>query len=124
MKKILVVNDDKAIQSMVKDMFGSYVEVLQAFTLAKAQELYTQNKDAILIVVDGSVETPKTVDTIPFVEGVVRDGYLGVLLAASQDTDPNVKLMQAGCHYSISEGGANPSSNFLATIRRLIGSGK
>ncbi|MEK7664082.1 MAG: hypothetical protein AAB340_01370 [Patescibacteria group bacterium] len=116
MKKVLVVNDNEKIQSIVRT-FGELLSfaAIQATSLKEGKDLYDQNQDVDLIVMDGSVDNNHELDSIPLVKEM-RKTYEGPILAASSNFLYNEDLIRAGCSHKIDSPG-----DLIAKIRLILG---
>jgi CheY-like chemotaxis protein len=101
MKKILVIDDDLTFQILFKRQVESKIKdamTVPAHNRAEAKEIFKQNPNPALIVMDGCLEST-TPDTISLVEEI-RKTYKGPMIANSSDEVARHKLVQAGCsHY-------------------------
>lgn len=105
---VLIVEDDETLQGLYKRFLGKMgnIDVLQAFSLEEAKELFSENKDRInIVVLDGNVPLrrkgsdsngPGT--TVDFAYSI-RDHFNGPMIASSSDMACSRLLERAGCQY-------------------------
>jgi len=94
MKKILVVEDNDSWQSSWKRDLQEF-QLLVADSIKEAKELFSQNSDIDLIVMDACVpgDSPNTMDLVR----EIRKVYQGPILANSSIFEYRKTLMSAGC---------------------------
>ncbi|KKQ34496.1 MAG: HD domain protein [Candidatus Nomurabacteria bacterium GW2011_GWB1_37_5] len=97
MKKILVIDDDKMVQLPFKRILGDKYNVLQAYNLKEAAELFQNNPDVDLIVMDGCL-SDKGLDTLPLIEEI-RKTFKGTMIASSSRVDYRATMVEKGCSY-------------------------
>lgn len=100
-RKVLVIEDEVIIQRLIKNVLRRFeLEVLSALTLSEACDLFQLNQEEIIIVViDGSIETPDKLDTIPLIRKI-SENFDRPIVAISSREDFNQALLQNGCtHY-------------------------
>jgi len=114
MKKVLVVNDSELIQDMVRMAMGELCAILRATSLQMGRELYDQNQDVDLVVMDGCVDS-SSLDSIPLVEEI-RKTYKGPILAASSSFLCNEELVLAGCDCEIKN-----TRDLIPKIKLILG---
>jgi DNA-binding NtrC family response regulator len=106
---ILIVEDDEGQQWYYNDELerksGGRIAFLKAHDLATAQQLFDQNSEQIdVIVVDGRLPKSHTIRNLTFsTEFVmnVRQTFKGPMIAASDMSAFNDKLMAAGCDHRV-----------------------
>jgi len=94
--KVLIIEDDKIIQSAFAAILRGKVIILSAFTIEQAEELFESNPDIHIIAVDG--EVPRGTPTISLVVKI-RKTFTGPMIAISNHPDNRAKLLRAGCDY-------------------------
>ena len=94
-ERILVVEDDRLIQNAILRLCGDFnIEVLQAFDLKQAQELFLANQDVDGIIWDGKLPDGESPSLI---EGIISKGYKGPMVANAGDPYVAEKQMKNGC---------------------------
>jgi hypothetical protein len=98
--KILVIEDEALIQFAIEMSLPSDVELVQAFTLAEAEEKFATEEDITHIFVD--FDLYKKTTELLVIE--IRKIFSGLIIAISSDDDSNRILKKAGCNYSVKKG--------------------
>jgi DNA-binding response OmpR family regulator len=101
--KVLILDDNSSFQRFLalelpEQFWGEKIEVLGAFSICEAEDLFGRNPDVDIIAVDACV--PGTdINTVPFVRKVRARGYVGPMVAMSSYSENRVLLRRAGCDY-------------------------
>ena len=93
--KILIVEDMPKWQRSYAKALGDVADVLSAYSIQEAQDLFAQNRDVALIVMDACV--PGDVPTTLPLVGRFRKHFKGPMIAASSLSDYRDRLVVAGC---------------------------
>ncbi len=97
MKKVLVVEDNRFYSDMIFSNFGSKVLVMKAFTIKEAENIFQENPDIDVILMDACVpgDTPNTMGLV----SKIRETFKGPIITISSDSSYSKKLIEAGCNY-------------------------
>lgn len=97
MQKVLIVEDSLKIQGQYENALSGLAELLQAYDLKMGEQLYQENSDIALVVMDGCIGTnyPNTLDLIR----KIRLTFKGPMIATSADSNFRNILEDAGCDY-------------------------
>lgn len=95
--KVLIVEDDNDYQGMYSSELGEKVHLLQAFTINEAEEMFAENSDIALVVMDACVasEWPNTQELVR----LIRASFKVPMIAASSDWDYRQELKRCGCDH-------------------------
>jgi len=96
--RVLIVEDDPVLQMLWEDDLGSKVEVLSALTIQQAEELFANNPDVALVVMDACLYD-SGIDTIPLVRKI-RKTFHGPMISSSGNPKYQKLLREAGCDHS------------------------
>jgi CheY-like chemotaxis protein len=123
-KKILIVEDDKATQSIYAGLLNGSAEILQATTISEAGILLADNhEDVALMVFDGNVPWKpgdKSGTTVSLIAGI-RAGcicdkkFTGPMIATSFSRQLLAEQVAAGCDY------ACPKEAVTDLVKLLLG---
>ena len=105
-KKVLIVEDRDTTQSGYRASLQDDVQLLQAFTIEQAREIFGANPDIDLIVMDGCVPGFE-INTPPLVREF-RKTFRGPIIATSSSSDYRQELMLAGCSHEVGSKGDVP----------------
>ena len=101
---IAMTSDDD--QTRYKEKLGGKVILLQAHTLKEARDLFAQNIKDISVIVVGSYlkknqddRPSKKLNTCDLVEDFCSKGFNDRIIAASDDKNICIRLIQSGCVY-------------------------
>ena len=97
MKKVLIVEDDPDWQSMWKRKLEGKVHVLMASSVEKGEQLFNENPDVDVIVMDACVSGEEP-DTLPLVTNI-RQTFSGPMIAASGSYTFRQCLKSYGCDH-------------------------
>ncbi|MEK7574787.1 MAG: response regulator [Patescibacteria group bacterium] len=111
-KKVLIVEDDRVVQSGYCRALDDRVALLHAFSIEQARIMFHANSGLALIVMDGFM--PGDVSTIPLVHEFRAAGFTGPMLASSTSAEISLKLVEAGCSYKC------PKRGVVAEIELLF----
>jgi DNA-binding response OmpR family regulator len=115
--KVLVVEDDRMLQRMIALQLRDTATVLSAHTLDEARNLFANNPDVRLVVLDGCLGSAFRVqipDTLPLIPEM-REIFHGPIIAASSFPSFREMMMGAGCdHHCVDKRGLS------LEIRRLL----
>ena len=101
--KVLMLEDNKLFQDILKIALGNRFELIQAFTLKEAGALFAEHKENLSAVcIDGMIESGEF-NTGPFV-GLAAKEFRGPIIAISGEPDVNKEMLRLGCTHAI-EGG-------------------
>jgi DNA-binding NarL/FixJ family response regulator len=93
--KILIVEDDEALQSCFELELQDSARILAAFSLQQARKQFAQNPDIAIIVMDACV--PGNHPTaLPLVREF-REQFQGLIIAVSSIDHYRKELLAAGC---------------------------
>ena len=96
--KVLIVEDNFDIQRNYREALESVAEVLSAYTIKEAEELFATNPDIVAITMDACVPGGKP-NTQHLVR-MMRATFSGPMIAASSDSYYCGLLKDAGCSHS------------------------
>lgn len=94
--KVFIIEDNKDTQNLFKDWLGEYMEILPAYTIQEAKELFAQNKDFDAIAIDGCVPGIE-LNTIPLIQEI-RKNFKGTMITTSSDPGYRKEMIAAGCN--------------------------
>jgi len=101
--KILIIEDNSFWQESYWHQLEDKITILQAFTEEEAREIFRQNPDIALIVMDGCLQAQKNcLDTLDLTEEI-RKSFAGPMIAASGDQHFRCLLQDAGCNHQASK---------------------
>lgn len=99
--KVLVVEDEVALQNYFTRVLQGKAEVLRARTVAEAERLFAANQDVGAIALDGCLVAGKDeLTTLPLAEKF-RESFSGPMIAMSSSPVYRAKLLEAGCDHEI-----------------------
>lgn len=93
--KILVVEDNLTYLELLSIALREVADIIPASTLEEAEDKFFQYTDIEVIVMDACVPG-KIINTIPLVKKL-RPLFNGLMLAASNNDNYNLELLDAGC---------------------------
>jgi CheY-like chemotaxis protein len=107
MKKVLLVDDMETCHNYLRANLEGHAILLSAKTLQEGRDLFAENPDVAVIVMDGCVEVKSTgaedeviePDTLDLVQEF-RETFKGPMIALSQQF--NEQLVEAGCDHEVS----------------------
>lgn len=103
--KVLIVEDDRMLQKALALRLGGKATVLSAHTLAEARELFVDNPDIGVVVLDGCLRSAfqaQTPDTLPLIPEI-RKTFCGPIIAASSIPRFRQMMMEIGCDHDCEE---------------------
>lgn len=95
--KILMVEDDRDVIRAWSLWLRQESIMLVASTVEQASELFIQNPDICLIVMDGCL-TGFELETVDLIKKF-RQTFAGPIVAASANRDYCLRMMEAGCSH-------------------------
>lgn len=96
MKKILVINDEKLLQDVLRQYLGENGFVaIQALTCEDGERLFMENPDVSAILLDGDMTGAHTLDTLPLLKKYKDALFKGPIIAMSSLFCE--ELVAAGC---------------------------
>lgn len=103
MKKVLLVEDKSFYHQMYQERLGDKVEIISAFTIEEAEQLFSSEDGFDAIVMDACV--PGDSPTTPPLVRMIRETFTGPMIAISSLNSYRHKLMEAGCDYEATKAG-------------------
>lgn len=97
MHKVLIVEDRHDTHERLREALDGRVEIIPAFTIAQAGELFAQHPDISAVVMDACVPGCD-INTIPLVQEMRRT-FAGPMIATSSSSLYQEQLMRAGCSH-------------------------
>ncbi len=122
MKKVLIVEDSHGYYSRYRsdlEDLTSEVQMLLAWKISQAWELFSQNSDLDVIIVDACMHSQEP-DTMPLVKKIREAGYKGHIVANSNSSKNNKVLLEAGCNLEF----AGDKTEMVDQLLKLIGVAK
>ena len=102
MSKVLIIEDDDNWQQIYSTLLMPRgVNVIPAYTLEDARDLFIRHRDLDAIVVDGQIGPADADITSLLVREFRIDGFTGPIVAASSSETNCIKLVNAGCNYHV-----------------------
>ncbi len=98
MKKVLIVEDSLYRQSTWCRSLTGKVIILSAFCRKVAEQMFAENTDIDIVVMDGCVDSDEDIDTESLVR-MFRETFRGPMIAASKSPHFRSLLKEAGCNY-------------------------
>ena len=95
--KVLIVEDSQDIQEMFRDALAQRMEVLSAFSIEEAKELFLKKQDLSAVAMDACVpgNKPNTMDLVR----MFRQTFVGPMIAISSDDSYSRQLVLNGCSH-------------------------
>lgn len=113
--KILIVEDDLAMQNLFEECLEDYgFKVFKAATVEEAEKVFRENPDLKIITFDGNLGNGQG-ETVPLVQKI-RPRFKGIMIAASSSFLNQDELVTAGCDYEVEKGDL---VKFLVELRKL-----
>lgn len=97
LQKVLIVEDDSFFMRIMAERLSGKAEVLQATTLGVGEQIFDQNPDLALILMDACVPGDRP-NSMPLVQKI-RRSFTGPIIATSSDPRFRKILLQAGCNH-------------------------
>ena len=98
MKKVLIVEDRRSLHSAWRVELAGKVEVLSAYTIEEARELFDANRDDIAAIVLDACVPGDDPNTLPLAQEFGKV-FGGPMIAISGDEFYRTLLMSAGCNH-------------------------
>ncbi|MEI6378288.1 MAG: response regulator [Candidatus Falkowbacteria bacterium] len=96
MKKILLIEDVRALHKNFVDSFANQAEIISAYTVRQGYEKFASHQDADIIVMDSCLEELEP-DTLQLTEHIRRKGFRGPMVASSYHSEYRHQQLSAGC---------------------------
>jgi len=103
MPKVLVVEDDDIWFRIINQDFNGKVEVLRAKTLTEGDDLFRDNPEVDLIIMDACVPGDFP-NAMPLVKKIINSGYVKPIIACSSMSPYIIKLVEAGATHQSDKG--------------------
>lgn len=103
---ILIVEDDRQIQMAFGRFLSHKIEasILRAYTVEEGRALFEQHADRIqLIAMDGQVPSTEDMTTFALVLIIRAKGWKGPMIAMSNRSDVQERLIAAGCNDRVND---------------------
>ncbi len=107
MKKVLIIEDERPILDLLKELLSGVLEVVTAVSVEEAREKFAANPDIVAIAVDGSIEGFSASSELPNTPVLVtefRRTFTGPIIAISNRQEFQELLMAAGCDHQCEKG--------------------
>jgi hypothetical protein len=111
--KVLVVEDQSHWQDDFKHSLREVADLIPAFTMDQARQLFYQTSNLAAIVVDTSL-TGSANDTCPLVQEIRASGYCGPIIAASVGRNSTHRMIETGCDLEC------PKRSLDSTLRTVL----
>ncbi len=96
-KKVLLVEDYPGWIKIIKGGLENEAEVLSAVTIREAENIFSENSDIAIIIMDACVPGDEP-NTLPLVKKI-RETFKGPIIAISSSDSYRKQLVEAGCDY-------------------------
>lgn len=98
LKKVLIVEDSEDEQRQYRHALDGKVEIISAYSIKQAEELFIANPDVSAVIMDACVDSDD-IDTIPLVHKM-RQTFAGPIVAGSSSYKYCQELIDAGCSHN------------------------